>query len=278
MNLINVKTLLLVPLALMTFSVEGQNKSGKKSEIAKTNKTMENKMIVEIWSDIMCPFCYIGKRKFEMALSQFPQKDKIELVWKSFQLAPEIKTQPDKNIHQFLADRKGMSLEQAKRMNEQVKQLAKQVGLTYHFDKSVVANTFNAHRFAHFAKQYGKQNEAEEILFRSYFTDGKNIDDFPTLIQLGKEIGLDSDKLKTALEDGSYADDVKQDIYEAKQVGVRGVPFFLFNRKFAVSGAQDSKVFLGTLEKAFDEWRKSNPENAIEVTEGKNCTPEGECK
>jgi predicted DsbA family dithiol-disulfide isomerase len=171
-----------------------------------------------------------------------------------------------------------MSIEQAKGMNDYVTQLAKQVGLTYNFDKSIVANSFNAHRFAHFAKQFGKQNEAEEVLFRSYFTDGKNIDDFPTLIQLGKEIGLDSDKLKTALEDGSYAADVKQDIYEGQQVGLRGVPFFLFNRKFAVSGAQDSKKFLEKLEMAFEEWRKSNPENAIEVIEGKVCTPESDCK
>ena len=235
-------------------------------------------MKVEIWSDVMCPFCYIGKRKFETALAQFSHKDKVELVWKSFQLAPEMKTQPDKNTHQFLADHKGMSLEQAKGMNDQVTQLAKQVGLTYNFDKSIVANSFNEHRFTHFAKQYDKQNEAEEILFRSYFTDGKNIDDYPTLIQLGAEIGLDTTALKTALEKGSYADEVRADIYEAQQVGVRGVPFFVFNRKYAVSGAQESKTFLETLEKAFDEWRKSNPENAIEVIEGKICTPEGECK
>jgi protein disulfide-isomerase len=255
------KKIALILLTVSHFTACGQVNDNQKEKIKSANNTtMENKMKVEIWSDVMCPFCYIGKRKFEMALAQFPQKDKVELVWKSFQLAPEIKTQPDKNIHQFLADHKGMSLEQAKRMNDHVTQLAKQVGLTYNFDKSIVANTFNAHRFAHFAKQYGKQNEAEEILFRSYFTDGKNIDDFPTLIQLGKEIGMDSDKLKTALEDGSYADDVKQDIYEGQQVGLRGVPFFLFNRKFAVSGAQDSKIFLETLEKAFEEWRKSNPQ------------------
>jgi protein disulfide-isomerase len=266
------------PFSIDELNIVRENQSGKKSETAKTNKTMENKMIVEIWSDVMCPFCYIGKRKFEMALAQFPHKDKIELVWKSFQLAPEMKTQPDKNIHQFFAEHKGMSIEQAKGMNDYVTQLAKQVGLTYNFDKSIVANSFNAHRFAHFAKQFGKQNEAEEVLFRSYFTDGKNIDDFPTLIQLGKEIGLDSDKLKTALEDGSYAADVKQDIYEGQQVGLRGVPFFLFNRKFAVSGAQDSKKFLEKLEMAFEEWRKSNPENAIEVIEGKVCTPESDCK
>ena len=213
-------------------------------------------MQVEIWSDVMCPFCYIGKRKFENALAQFPDKDKIEIVWKSFQLAPDMKTDPTKKIDQYLAEHKGMSLQDAKRMNDQVTRMAEQVGLVYNFDRSIVANSFNAHRFSHFAKQYGKQNEAEEKLFRAYFTEGKNIDDNETLIRLGEELGLDTSALKTALENGTYADDVRKDIYEAQQVGVRGVPFFVFNRKYAVSGAQQSQVFLQTLEKSFTEWKK----------------------
>lgn len=235
-------------------------------------------MKVEIWSDVMCPFCYIGKRKFEQALAQFPHKDKVQIVWKSFQLSPDMKTQPDKNIHWFLAEHKGISLQEAKKMNDYVTQMAKQVGLTYDFEKSVVANSFNAHRFSHFAKQCGKQDEAEELLFRSYFTDGKNIDDYPTLIQLGKEIGLDTDALKAALENGSFADAVHTDIYEAQQVGVRGVPFFVMNRKYAVSGAQESKSFLEVLEKSFAEWQKEYPETALEVVEGKVCTPDGKCE
>lgn len=239
---------------------------------------MENKMKVEIWSDVMCPFCYIGKRKFETAMSQFPHKDKVQLVWKSFQLAPELKTQTDKNIHQFLSEHKGMSVEQAKGMNDHVTQLARQVGLTYNFDRSIVANSFSAHRFTHFAKQHHKQNEAEEILFRSYFTDGKNIDDYQTLTALGKEIGLDTTALQTALENGSYADNVRADIHEAGQVGVRGVPFFVFNRKYAISGAQETNAFLGALQKSFDEWRTANPEVRLEVTEGQSCNADGECQ
>ncbi len=234
-------------------------------------------MKVEIWSDFMCPFCYIGKRKFETALAQFQHRDKVRLEWKSFQLAPELKTQPDKSIYQFLAAHKGISVEQAKGMNDQVTQLARQVGLTYNFDRSIVANTFHAHRFSHFAKQHNKQNEAEEILFRSYFTDGKNIDDYQTLIALGKEIGLDAEALKAALENESYADKVLADIDEARQVGVRGVPFFVFNRKDAVSGAQESKAFLGALQKSFDEWSSTNLENQLEVTEGQSCDADGDC-
>ncbi len=254
---------------------------GIKNEKIKKMETTTNvipKMKVEIWSDVMCPFCYIGKRKFESALSQFEHQNNVEIIWHSFQLAPDLKTQPDKNVYQFLAEHKGMSIEQAKGMDDQITLMAKGVGLVYNFDKSIVANSFNAHRFTHFAKQYGKQNEVEELLFRSYFTDGKNIDDYATLIQCGEEAGLDTTALKIALENGSYADEVRKDIYEAQQLGVRGVPFFVFNRKYAISGAQESKVFLETLEKSFAEWRKENPETALEVIEGKVCTPQGECK
>ncbi|MES2141043.1 MAG: DsbA family oxidoreductase [Bacteroidota bacterium] len=272
------KCILFVPLTLMFVIACGQQQPKKKLKPIETNIAMENKMKIEIWSDVMCPFCYIGKRKFETALAQFPHKDKVELVWKSFQLAPDLKTQPDKNSHEFLAEHKGISVNEAKGMNDYVTQMAKQTGLVYNLDKSVVANSFNAHRFTHFAKQNGKQNEAEELLFRSYFTDGKNIDDYSALIQMGKEIGLDTTALKTALENGTYADEVRADIYEAQQVGVRGVPFFLFDKKSAVSGAQDSKTFLETLEKAYNDWSKNNPQAALEVIEGKVCTYEGECK
>jgi len=235
-------------------------------------------MKVEIWSDVMCPFCYIGKRKFEKALAEFPEKANIELEWKSFQLAPDMKTTIGKNIHQYLAEHKGFSLDEAKRMNDHVTAMAEKVGLTYNFDKSVVANSFNAHRFSHFAKLKGKQNEAEEKLFQAYFTDGKNIDDYNTLIQLGEEIGLDAMELRTALEKGAFADEVKADIEEAQQLGVQGVPFFVFDRKYAVSGAQESAAFTQVLQKSFEEWKEQNPAGIIEMTEGQVCTPDGECK
>jgi predicted DsbA family dithiol-disulfide isomerase len=230
---------------------------------------MQNKMKIEIWSDVMCPFCYIGKRKFEKALSEFPERDKIELEWKSFQLAPDMKTTLGKTIHQYLAEHKGFSLEDAKRMNDHVTALAAKVGLTYNFDKSVVANSFNAHRFSHLAKTKGKQNEAEEKLFHAYFTDGENIDDYNTLIKLGEEIGLEPMDIRTALEKGAFAEDVKADIEEAHQLGVNGVPFFVFDRKYAVSGAQESQAFTQVLTKSFEEWKKENT-NTITIDEYKN--------
>lgn len=234
-------------------------------------------MKIEIWSDVMCPFCYIGKRKFETALEQFTDKNNVEIEWKSFQLMPDLKTQVGRNLNEFMAEEKGMSIEKAKSLNAHAVQMAKEIGLNFDFDNIIPANTFKAHRFTHFAKANGKQNEAEETLFHSYFIDGKNIDDFSTLIELGKKIGLDTNELKTALGNCSYADEVRADIYEAQQIGIRGVPFFVFNRKYAVSGAQAPQTFLQTLQKSFAEWRKENPETKLEIIDGKVCTPEGEC-
>ncbi|HXB11619.1 MAG TPA: DsbA family oxidoreductase [Bacteroidia bacterium] len=238
----------------------------------------KNKMNIEIWSDVMCPFCYIGKRKFEKAMAEFPNKDSIQLIWKSFQLAPDMKTKPGKTIHQYLAEHKGVSLEEAKRMNDYVTQMAAKVGLVYNFDKSVVANSFNAHRFSHFAKQKGKQDQAEELLFKAYFTDGKNMDDMDTLVQLGSEIGLDAKELRTVLESNAFADEVISDVEEAHKLGVQGVPFFVFNRKYAVSGAQESTAFAQALEKSFAEWKEANPNAIVELSEGEVCTPEEDCK
>jgi len=218
------------------------------------------KMKVEIWSDVMCPFCYIGKRKFEQALAQFENSDQVEVEWKSFQLSPDMKTDTSANINAYLAKHKGISLVEAQRMNAQVTDLASKVGLQFNFAQSILANSFNAHRFAHFAKQKGKQNEAEELLFESYFSNGKNIDDIPTLIALGTEIGLFAEELSDALLNGHFANAVKADIQEAQDLGVRGVPFFVFDRKYAASGAQDSQIFLQTLEKSFEEWRTEKPE------------------
>lgn len=225
----------------------------------------------------MCPFCYIGKRKFEAALATFNNKEDIEVIWKSYQLSPDLKTQPGKSIHQFLAEHKGFSEEEARQMNHQVAQMAAGEGLTFNYDDMVVANSFNAHRFAHFAKSRGKQNEAEELLFRSHFTDGKNIDDIATLVELGKELDLDVVALRKSLESDDFAKDVKKDIREAIEIGVRGVPFFVFNRKYAVSGAQAAEVFKQTLEKSFEEWKASQQKPSFEIIEGQSCDVDGNC-
>ena len=206
-------------------------------------------MKVEIWSDVMCPFCYIGKRKFEAALKQFDHREEVAIEWKSFQLDPSIITDASKTIHEFLAERKGFSLEQAKQMNERVTKLAEKVGLEYRFDKAVVANSFDAHRFSHLAKQFKLQDEAEEALFKAYFTDGKNTADADTLCQIGENIGIDKEKVKAMLDSEQYTQEVNEDIEVARMIGVTGVPFFVFDRKYAISGAQESETFLELMNK-----------------------------
>jgi predicted DsbA family dithiol-disulfide isomerase len=234
-------------------------------------------MKVEIWSDVMCPFCYIGKRRFESALQQFGHKEDIEIEWKSFQLNPDLETDPVTNIDQYLADKKGWTIDYAQQMNAHVTQMAAEVGLTYNFDKAIVANSFNAHRFSHFAKSYGLGLEAEEQLFKAYFTDGKNIDDKKTLINLGTQIGLDAVEVKQVLDSNTYADEVKYDIEQASYLGIKGVPFFVMNNKYGVSGAQAVPVFEQTLSKAFAEWQQENAKPQLEIIEGPTCGTDGDC-
>ncbi|MDB5136620.1 MAG: disulfide bond formation protein DsbA [Mucilaginibacter sp.] len=233
-------------------------------------------MKIEIWSDVMCPFCYIGKRRFEDALQQFAHKDEIEVEWKSFQLNPDMKTDPSLNINQYLADVKGWNLDYAQQMNAHVTEMAAQVGLAYDFDKAVVANSFNAHRFSHLAKKHGLGNAAEEALFRAYFTEGKNIDDKGTLTDLGVSIGLNADDVKQTLDSNDFADDVKHDIAEAQYLGIQGVPFFVMNSKYGVSGAQTVPVFTETLEKSFSDWQLENSKPKLTI-KGESCSPDGDC-
>lgn len=234
-------------------------------------------MKVEIWSDVMCPFCYIGKRKFEDALSRFPDKDRIEVVWKSFELNPALVTNPQKSVTEYLAETKGWTLEYTQQVQAHVIDMAKEVGLHYDFDKAVMANSFDAHRLIQLAKTKGKGDAAEERLFKAYFTEGKNTADHDTLTQLGTEIGLDAQEIKTLLAGNEFAEAVQRDEYEARQIGVRGVPYFVFNDKYAVSGAQPSETFLGALTQAYAEWTPPK-EKPIELTdEGTSCTVDGEC-
>lgn len=257
----------------------GQTQSTKEipTENLKTIKT-EHKMKIEIWSDVMCPFCYIGKRNFETAMAQFADKEDIEVIWKSYQLDSTIPEVASETYEDYLVKRKGISLEQAKSTLANVAQSAKQAGLDYHFDKALMVSSHKAHLLIQFAKTKNLGNEAEERLFKAFFTEGKNIADITTLTQLGKEIGLDEQELQVAFTDEKYAQLVKNDIQEAQQIGVSGVPFFVIDRKYAVSGAQPPQVFLETLEKSFAEWRKLNPKSQFEIIEGQSCNTDGKCE
>ena len=204
-------------------------------------------MKIEIWSDIMCPFCYIGKRQLETALEEFPGND-FEIEWKSFQLDPTIEPQSGKDVYTFLAERKGISVEQSIEMHKGVVERAKSVGLDYHFDKAIISNSLTAHRIIHLAKAKKLGDQMEEIFFKAYFTDGKDLNDAQTLIELGIKAGLDSNEVKEVVENENlYLIDVKRDIREAQEIGVQGVPFFVFDRKYAVSGAQPVEAFVNTI-------------------------------
>jgi predicted DsbA family dithiol-disulfide isomerase len=237
------------------------------------------KMKVEVWSDIMCPFCYIGKRNYESALSRFEGKDDIEIEWRSFQLDPTIpkNSTVKENVYQYLADKKGMTYEQSAKMHERVIQMAKNAGLDYRFDKAVVANSFDAHKLIQLAKTKGLGDAAEERLFHAYFTEGKDFGDHDILVSIGKEIGLGEEEIKSALVSDAYAEKVEEDIQEASEIGVQGVPFFVFDRKYAVSGAQPPEYFLQALDQSFGEWKKNNPVSDLVMEEGSVCKPGKDC-
>ena len=213
-----------------------------------------HKLKIEIWSDVMCPFCYIGKRKIEKALDEFPNKEKVEIEWKSFQLDPTTKSQPGKSTYDYLAEKYGRDRQWSIEMHENVTNQAKSEGLEYNFDKAVIANSFDAHRLSHLAKKHGKGNDLEELIFKAYFTEGKDVSEIETLVELGTNVGLDETEIRNMLASNQYKDAVQNDIMEAQQIGVRGVPFFVLDRKYAISGAQPNEVFRDTLEKAWEGW------------------------
>jgi len=232
-------------------------------------------MKIEIWSDIMCPFCYIGKRKLESALERFPGKDKVEIIWHSFQLDPSLKYQPGKDLYTYLSERKGISREQSRRLHDQLTQTARENGLTYNFDKAIIANSFDAHRLIQLAKKHTLGDAAEERLFKAYFTEGRNVSDHTTLVDLGRDIGLQKEEISEMFESDEYAKQVDDDIKEAQELGIRGVPFFIMNRKYAVSGAQPVELFLQTLNTSYNEWEKED--SYIPVADGNTCLPGEDC-
>jgi len=231
-------------------------------------------MKVEIWSDIVCPFCYIGKRKFENALAEFSGKDTVQIEWRSFQLDPTMENIPGKSIHAYLAERKGCSIDEAKQMNDAMSNMAKDVGLNYNFDIAIINNTLNAHRLLHFAKSKGMQSAMKERLFHAYYTEGQDVSNIDTLTELAIELGMEGAEVKTVLLSDAFAKEVELDQYYAQQVGARGVPFFVFNNKYAISGAQPVDVFKEVLDKV---WTEENP--LIKGDEsGAVCAPDGTCE
>lgn len=209
-------------------------------------------MRVDIWSDIRCPFCYIGKHKFEDALEKFEHKDDVQVVWHSFQLDSNLKTQPETDTIEYFTKAKGISREQALQMFGGAQKMAEEAGLVLDLENSVVANSFKSHQLLQYAKTKGLGDEIKEALFEAHFTKAQNIDDDDTLLEIAASAGLDKEETEKILSTEQFAHQVNQDEMAARQLGVQGVPFFVFNNKYGVSGAQSPEKFLEVLEKSWE--------------------------
>jgi predicted DsbA family dithiol-disulfide isomerase len=210
-------------------------------------------LTVEVWSDVVCPWCYIGKRRFETALERFEHADEVTVMWRSFELDPEAPPHVEGTAAERLAAKYGMSAERAETLHAEMTERAAAEGLEYHFELTRGGNTFDAHRMIHLAATYGHQGAAQERLMRAYFTEGEAISDHDTLVRLVAELGVDPDEARAALELDRFAEDVREDEQLAGQLGIQGVPFFVLNRRYGVSGAQPPEVLLDALQQAWDE-------------------------
>ena len=233
-------------------------------------------MKINIWSDVRCPFCFVGKKKFEKALEKFPHSEKLEITWHSFQLDPQLITQPDVNPYEYFAKAKGITIERAKAMHEGAAMAGKEAGIDFNFDDSKVANSYKAHLLIQLSKTKNLANEMEEALFEAQFLDGKNIDDEETLIQLAKSIGITEDEAKNALQSDELGYLVKQDMQLAAQLGINAVPFFVINDKYGISGAQQPELFLEALEKTWEEFSSCDKGLQL-INSGESCDIDGNC-
>ena len=207
-------------------------------------------MLVEVWSDFVCPWCYLGKRRLEQALAGFAHGDRVDIAWRSFELEPDAPTTPA-DLTSQLTSRYGMSDEDAAERHRHMTALAAESGLTYRLDIAQLGNTFDAHRLLHIARADGRQAEANERLLRAYFSEGRAISDPDMLVELAADAGVDAGRARAALADGSFAADVREDEREAAELGITGVPFFVLGRRYAVSGAQPADLLQHALERAW---------------------------
>ncbi|GEL94200.1 DsbA family oxidoreductase [Cellulomonas composti] len=219
---------------------------------------------VEVWSDVACPWCFIGKRRFARALETFPHREHVEVTWRSYQLSPETPSGPGRPEVEALAQMKGLPVDQVQQMFAHVTAVAATVGLAYDFDRTLAFNSYDAHRLAHLASRIGGRELADrthEALFSAHFEQGVDLGVDASLVVLAREVGFgahgyDDDAVAEFLVGDDESAAVDADIAEARSIGVTGVPFFVVDRRVAVSGAQPAEVFTQLLEVA---WREANP-------------------
>ncbi|MEJ7732662.1 MAG: DsbA family oxidoreductase [Polyangiaceae bacterium] len=231
------------------------------------------KLHIDVWSDVACPWCWVGKRRLEAALAKFPHKGQVEVVWRAFELDPSAPAERDTSVSNVerLAQKYGMTVAQAKQRQQQLVDVARADGLELELDRLRSGNTFDAHRLIHLAGKRGLQDAMKERLFRAYFTEGAAVGDRETLVRLAVELGIDADEAQAALQSDAHADEVRAEEGEARDLGVRGVPFFVLGGKYALSGAQPAEVFGRALEQAWTEVA-ARPEP---FSDGAACGPDG---
>jgi predicted DsbA family dithiol-disulfide isomerase len=206
---------------------------------------------IDLWSDIVCPFCYIGKRRLEAALAQFEHAGEVEVTWHSFELDRGAEPVSDVPLVDLVAAKYGATTEQAIAQHRSMAQAAAELGLEFNWEQARHSNTFDAHRVVHLAAEQGLADAAHERLMRAYFTDGLAVGDRDVLVRLAAEIGLDGDAVRRMLDSDDYGNHVRSDEATAKMLGIDSVPFFVFDRKYGVSGAQPVEVFTQALETAW---------------------------
>jgi predicted DsbA family dithiol-disulfide isomerase len=208
---------------------------------------------IDVWSDVVCPWCYVGKRRLERALAAFPHKDEVEVVHRAFQLDPSAPRDRTEPVVEHLAAKYGTTVEQATGMQARVSQIAADEGLEYHLDRTLSGNTFDAHRVLKLARERGREAEVLERFYRAYFTEAQSLFDTPSLARIAAEAGLDPTEVERVLAADTYADEVEADRHEAGKLGANGVPFFVVGGRYGISGAQPLALFEQVLERAWAE-------------------------
>ncbi len=207
---------------------------------------------IEIWSDMVCPFCLVGKKKLELAIQKLGAQDKVNIIWHSYQLDPDFPIGTSTPSTQNLLEKKGINIEQLTGMYEYLRKSGENYGIDFQFEQSLTFNTLNVHRLWHWTMQFNKENEWKEAVMTAYFTDGVDLSVKENLLQLVNQIGLDPLDAANVLASDMFLDEVRNDIYNAQNMGIRGVPFFLINNTHAISGAQEDTVFEETLSNALN--------------------------
>lgn len=212
----------------------------------------DRELVVEVWSDVMCPFCYLGHTVLHEAIDAFEHADRVQVRYRSYQLMPDLPTDTPTDLNALLSQRQGVTAEQLEAGHRQLMQRGAEAGLEYRFDQTITINTRTAHRLTHFAASQGAGEAMVDALFRAHFTDGKNIADIDTLVTLAGAAGLDENTARDALSGDAFDTDVTADVDAARQRGIQGVPYFLIDGTYALSGAQPRDAFVRALVTAWD--------------------------